>query len=150
VTPARSAGARAFLVVSVFVWLPYGIYCFLVPGGLADYAGVVGETATGTTELRAMYGGLEAAIGVFALAALLRPALTSPFVLASAFLCSGLLLARLSGIAIPTPWNWTPARQKLVQPSRPASARSGRERVNCTSLTLFMRHPRIERERRRR
>jgi hypothetical protein len=100
VTPARSAGARAFLVVSVFVWLPYGIYCFLVPGGLADDAGVVGETATGTTERRAMYGGLEAAIGVFALAALLRPALTSPFVLASAFLCSGLLLARLSGIAL--------------------------------------------------
>jgi hypothetical protein len=99
-TAGRSPGARAFLVFSVLVWLPYGIYCFLVPGGLADYAGVVGETATGSTELRAMYGGLEAAIGVFALAALLRPALTSPFVLASAFLCSGLLLARLSGVAL--------------------------------------------------
>jgi hypothetical protein len=99
-TAARSPGARAFLVCSVLVWLPYGIYCFLVPGALADYAGVVGATATGSTELRAMYGGLEAAIGVFALAALLRPALTSPFVLASAFLCSGLLLARLSGVVL--------------------------------------------------
>jgi hypothetical protein len=100
VTPARSAGARAFLVVSVLVWLPYGIYCFLVPGGLADYAGVVGRTATGTTELRAMYGGLEAAIGVFALVALVRPGLTHAFVVASAFLCTGLLLARASGLAL--------------------------------------------------
>jgi hypothetical protein len=58
-TAARSPGARAFLVCSVLVWLPYGIYCFLVPGALADYAGVVGATATGSTELRAMYGGLD-------------------------------------------------------------------------------------------
>jgi hypothetical protein len=99
-TPASTPGTRAFLILSVLVWLPYGIYCFLVPGGLADYAGVVGRTATGSTELRAMYGGLEAAIGVFALVALVRPALTRPFVLASAFLCSGLLLARASGLAL--------------------------------------------------
>ena len=52
---------RIFLGLSALLWLAFGIGYFFVPGYLAgeDYAGVVAATATGKTELRAMYGGLE-------------------------------------------------------------------------------------------
>jgi hypothetical protein len=40
--------ARVFLAVSALVWLPYGIFCFLQPGYLAEAAGEVsGYTAFG-------------------------------------------------------------------------------------------------------
>ncbi len=45
-----------------------------------------------------MYGGLQASIGFFALAALVRPRLARPLLLAIAFLVSGLALGRLGGI----------------------------------------------------
>ena len=48
--------ARIFLALSALVWLLYGLYCLLVPGSLAEAAGVAATTPTGTTELRAMYG----------------------------------------------------------------------------------------------
>ena len=56
-------GKRIFLLVSTLVWLPYGIYCFFAPGFLAGAAGVAALSPTGRTELRAMYGGLQAGIG---------------------------------------------------------------------------------------
>ena len=51
---------RIFLLLSALLWLPYGIYCWLHPSYLAEAAGVVFQ---GSTELRAMYGGLQAALG---------------------------------------------------------------------------------------
>jgi hypothetical protein len=55
--------ARIFLGLSALIWLPYGLLCFFQPAGLAESAGVTFTNATGATELRAMYGGLQAAIG---------------------------------------------------------------------------------------
>lgn len=89
--------ARIFLGLSTLIWLPYGIYCFFEPGSLAEAAGVASTTATGSTELRAMYGGLEIAIGALVGLAVLRPALVRPALLTVAFLTAGLGLARLSG-----------------------------------------------------
>ena len=63
---------RIFLGLSALIWLPYGIYCFFVPGSLGEAAGVAFTNATGATELRAMYGGLQAAIGTVALVGALR------------------------------------------------------------------------------
>ena len=91
---------RAFLVVSVLVWLPYGLYCLLVPGFLAEGAGVAATSPTGSTELRAMYGGLQAAVGVMALAALRWPELRRPYLLLIAFLAGGLGFARLVGVLL--------------------------------------------------
>lgn len=88
---------RLFLAVSALVWLPYGVLCFVTPGLLADVAGVASTSATGTIELRAMYGGLQAALGVLAGAALLRPSLQRPALLTLAFVCGGLFTARLLG-----------------------------------------------------
>ncbi|MGH0028948.1 MAG: DUF4345 family protein [Myxococcota bacterium] len=89
-----------FLALSAAVWLPYGLYCLALPGFLADAAGVAAATPTGTTELRAMYGGLQAGIGTFALVSLWRPALRRPALLCILFLTAGLLSARLLGAGL--------------------------------------------------
>ena len=89
--------ARIFLGISALVWLPYGIFCFFVPSYLGEAAGVVSQSPTASTELRAMYGGLQVAIGSLAALALVRPAFVAPALLMLAFLCTGLALGRLGG-----------------------------------------------------
>ena len=93
-------GARVFLAFSALLWLPYGLWCFFDPGFLAGAAGVAFQSPTGSTELRAMYGGLQTALGALALAGVLRPALRRPALLTLGFLASGLALARLGGVAL--------------------------------------------------
>src|SRR5262245_17798857 len=87
--------ARIFFALTAIVWLPYGIYCFFHPGYLAEAAGVAASTATGTVELRAMYGGLQAGVGAPAPAAALRPRLVASALLSSSFLFAGLATTRL-------------------------------------------------------
>ena len=87
--------ARIFFALTALIWLPYGIYCFVAPESLAEAAGVAASTTTGTIELKAMYGGLQAGIGALALAAALRPALIGSALLAGCFLFPGLAAARL-------------------------------------------------------
>jgi hypothetical protein len=91
---------RAFLAFSALVWLPYGLWCFLRPEFLADAAGIVASTPTASTELRAMYGGLQMGIGLLAAAALLAPSLCRPALLAIAFLCTGLATTRALGVLL--------------------------------------------------
>ena len=86
---------RIFFGLTALIWLPYGVYCFFAPGYLAQAAGVAATTTTGAIELRAMYGGLQAAIGALALTAALRPALVGPALIASCFLFPGLAVTRL-------------------------------------------------------
>jgi Domain of unknown function (DUF4345) len=81
-------------------WLPYGIYCFFAPSFLAGAAGVALLSPTGSTELRAMYGGLQAALGVLTLSGAMREAMTRPALIAVAFLCSGLGSTRLLGVLL--------------------------------------------------
>ncbi len=92
--------ARIFLGLSALVWFPYGVFCVFQPGYLAEAAGVVSQSATGTIELRAMYGGLQAALGALAGAAFFRAELRRPALLTLAFLTAGLFLARLVGVAL--------------------------------------------------
>jgi Domain of unknown function (DUF4345) len=91
---------RVFLGLSALVWLPYGLYCFFRPDSLADAAGVTAVTPTAVIELRAMYGGLQAAIGVLAALALVRPRLRYPAVVALLFLCAGLGLSRVAAVVL--------------------------------------------------
>ena len=91
---------RIFLFLSALLWLPYGIYCFAQPASLAEAAGVAFQSPTGSTELRAMYGGLQIAIGVLAGLAALRPPLVRPALIAIAFLTAGLGSSRLVGALI--------------------------------------------------
>ena len=91
---------RIFLGLSAMLWLPYGLFCLLSPEYLAEAAGVEARSATATTEIRAMYGGLQAGIGALALAALFRPGLRSPALITLLFLTSGLGLARTLGVTL--------------------------------------------------
>jgi hypothetical protein len=88
--------ARIFLALCAVLWLPYGLMCLVNPGSLADGAGIVATSATGTVELRAMYGGLQAAVGALALAGALRPSLAPHALLALGALSAGLGSARLA------------------------------------------------------
>jgi hypothetical protein len=89
--------ARIFLAIFGLLSLLYGIYCFLQPGFLAEFAGVGALSTTGTVELQAMYGGLQAGFGALALFGALRPAYAPTILLATAFQCAGLGTFRLLG-----------------------------------------------------
>ena len=91
---------RLFLGLNVLIWLPYGIMCFLDPGLLAESASVEASSATGTTELRAMYGGLQASIGVWCALALWKPSLAGSALTALIVLPAGLATTRLTGALI--------------------------------------------------
>jgi hypothetical protein len=93
-----------FLGISTLVWLGYGLYCLFDPGYLAEAAAVAAGSATGTTEIRAMYGGLQAGVGVIALGGLLRENLVRPALFALAVLTTGLFVARLLGALIDASW----------------------------------------------
>lgn len=86
---------RLFLAVSVLIWVGYGFFCFLSPASLETGAGILAMTPTGTTELRAMYGGLQIAMGVLAGAGLVYGSLRRPALVALTFLTGGLAIARL-------------------------------------------------------
>ena len=125
-------GARVFLALSALIWLPYGLWCFFAPGFLAGAAGVSFLSTTGITELRAMYGGLQAALGALALAGALREPLRRPALIALGFVTSGLGLARLLGTlldgavssytAMGLGFEWTTAALSAVFLARAASA----------------------------
>ncbi len=93
-------GARAFLGFSTLVWLPYGLYCLARPDYLQEAAGVAIASTTGRIELRAMYGGLQAAIGLLALGGAIGGALARPALTTLAFLCAGLASTRTLGVLI--------------------------------------------------
>ncbi len=89
--------ARIFLAIFGLLSLFYGIFCFLQPGFLAEFAGVGALSTTGTVELQAMYGGLQAGFGALALFGALLPAYAPTILLATAFQCAGLGTFRLLG-----------------------------------------------------
>jgi hypothetical protein len=91
---------RIFLLANALLWLPYGVYCLAQPQMLAEAAGVAATSTTGSTELRAMYGGLQAAIGALALIAAFRLQLQRTALVTLAFLAAGLFSARACGALI--------------------------------------------------
>lgn len=89
--------ARIFLGISAFIWLPYGVLCLLRPSMLESAAGVAAITPTGTAELRAMYGGLQIAIGTLCALGCFSATWRRHALVALMFLAAGLGLARLAG-----------------------------------------------------
>lgn len=92
----------AFLVFETLVWLPYGLYLVFAPAFLtsATEGGVMMQNGAGITEIRAMYGGLQAAIGTLCLLALLRTRYVRPALITVAFLTAGLFAGRLYGVSV--------------------------------------------------
>ena len=92
--------ARIFLIIAGLMWLAYGIYMLIAPGALAATAGVAALNTTGTIELRAMYGGLEGAVGLLALWGAFDPRLRHAGLAALAFTCTGLGAIRLTSAVL--------------------------------------------------
>ena len=96
---------RVFLGFFGLLSVVYGLYCFLRPDFLAGFAGVAASSTTGTVELRAMYGGLQSAIGALSLAATVRHHLERPALIMLASLLPGLAAARLLGLVLDGSWS---------------------------------------------
>lgn len=90
-------GVQIFLILEALIWIPYGIYCLFAPEVLAEGATVTATSATGVTELRAMYGGLQFAIGVGCLWGVVSEDLRPSAVWMLFLLTSGIGTARLIG-----------------------------------------------------
>lgn len=95
-----SQATRILLLVLGAAFLPYGLFCFVSPSFLGEAAGVTTASPTGMTEVRAMYGGLQAAFGAFLFATARDARLTPGGLAAAAFVMSGLALGRGLGLAL--------------------------------------------------
>ena len=91
---------KAFLVFNVVVWLPYGIACLINPSVVTQFAGVAMSSSTGVTEVRAMYGGVQTALGLLALLALFNSSVVRPALITIACVVTGLALSRIAGFFI--------------------------------------------------
>ena len=87
---------RLFLGLQVLLFIPYGLYCLVAPGSLADGAGVQALNITGTIELQSMYGGLQVAVGALCLLALVRRGFEPVALYALLFIFAGLAVVRVS------------------------------------------------------
>jgi len=94
-----------FFVLNGLLWFIWGIICLFTPEA---WSGAVipgmevfdlGE-AVARTEVRAMYGGLQIAIGLLGLIAVFKPAHRATALLFFVLALSGLALSRLYGIMI--------------------------------------------------
>lgn len=89
---------RIYLVMAALAWTPYGLYLLFSPASLESIAGVAAVHGAATTELRAMYGGLQVAIGLLYVGALLRERFVVPVLTVTVVLCGGLLSGRVIGV----------------------------------------------------
>jgi hypothetical protein len=96
----RMLAIRIFLGFSALLWGLYAIQCAIDPASLSEAANIAATSPTGTAELRAMYGGLQGALGLLALAGALRPALARYALCAFGVVCAGLGLSRLVAAAL--------------------------------------------------
>lgn len=100
-TPEEDASAMEmqdlFFGATGLLGAGYGLYMLWSPGALADSPGIVAENATAATELRAVFGGIHAAMGVLLLAAILSGSLVTPALACIVAVTGGTGLGRLIG-----------------------------------------------------
>jgi hypothetical protein len=90
--------AKPYLVFTVLVWLPWGLLCVFDITVIADIIGVVGVTPSGNSDLRAMYGGVQTAVGLIAALALYDTRFFPNLLFTLAFVGSCLALSRTYGL----------------------------------------------------
>ena len=90
--------SRIALVTAAAGFAGFGIACLIRPKNMLNRVDVRAKSARGTTELRAMYGGLELGLGAFFAAAAARPEWSSPALLAQTLGLGSLAASRLVGI----------------------------------------------------
>ncbi len=89
---------KPYLIFTVLVWLPWGVLCVFNTAVISDVIGVTSLSVTGNSDLRAMYGGVQTAVGLMALLALYDRRYLRQLLVTLAFLGSGLALSRSYGL----------------------------------------------------
>lgn len=91
---------KLFLGANAALFIVYGLMCLASPSIVADQTGMQLATGVASAEVRAMYGGLQTAVGLLALLGLMRPALQPGVLLALVFVFFGLASGRMVGILV--------------------------------------------------
>jgi hypothetical protein len=92
-----------FFLLNSLVWIPWGIICLFMPQAWSGDV-IPGMTvfdlsqAVARTEVRAMYGGLQIAIGLLTLIAVFKPRHRETTLLFYVMALSGLALSRMYGL----------------------------------------------------
>ncbi len=89
---------RIALITAAAGFAGFGAACLIRPKSMLDRVDVRAKSARGTTELRAMYGGLELGLGAFFATAAAKPGWSRPALLAQALGLGALAGSRLAGI----------------------------------------------------
>ena len=101
--------AKIYLACLFVIWVGYGTAVFVSPAILAGYTGMEFNSPTALTEVRAMYGGAQIAIGLSALSGLLCSSWIMRAIWLQFVLTSGLGLSRLLGVFLdgsPDTYTW--------------------------------------------
>ena len=96
---------QVFLVANSLFWLPWGLINLIWPeswsGEVIPNMNVYDlSSAVARIEVRAMYGGLQMAIGIFALLGAFRPKYRDPAFMFFTLALTGLALCRLGGMIV--------------------------------------------------
>jgi len=90
--------SRIILAFTGCIFALYGLVCLANPATPAGYAGMEIAQASASTEVIAMYGGLQTALGVLLVAWAWRPHLVVPALVLVLVTVGGLALGRGSGL----------------------------------------------------
>jgi hypothetical protein len=92
--------AKPYLLFTVLVWLPWGLMCVFDITLIADIIGVSAMTPSGNSDLRAMYGGVQTAVGLIAALALYDTRFFPNLLFTLAFVGTCLALSRTYGLFV--------------------------------------------------
>lgn len=87
---------RAFMWFAGLSWAAFGVWCLVRPQALA-MASIVSTGATGDTELRAIYGGMQIAFGALIVGGAICAAWRRGVLIAMGFLIGGTVSGRVVG-----------------------------------------------------
>jgi hypothetical protein len=90
--------SRIALITAASGFAGFGIACLVRPKSMLNRVDIQAKSARGTTELRAMYGGLELGLGAFFAIAAAKSEWSRPALLAQTLGLGGLAVSRLAGI----------------------------------------------------
>ena len=90
--------SRIALATAAAGFTGFGAACLVCPKSMLKRVGVKATSAIGTTELRAMYDGMELGLGAFFALAIAKPEWMRPALAAQALGLGTLAGARLAGI----------------------------------------------------
>jgi len=91
---------KPYLIFTVLVWLPWGFLCVFDTTVIADVIGVASVTASGNSDLRAMYGGVQTAVGLMAVLALYDRRFFPNLLFTLAIVGTCLALSRTYGLCV--------------------------------------------------